>query len=261
MKTKRRKKKSDKFLNGSGKFFIGLIIFYLLYFAVNKIIETEQDKTYLYERSEIEVTGNSIISETKILNICGFLKNTKGKIEIDPERTAQDLMSLPYIKGVGIKDRPPRKLSIIIEERRPIAFVYGLGLNLIDEDGFLMPIPNDDIIWDLPLITGIKQTLGKLGNATTAAPVFRALKLISYLEQENSLLLDFVSEICMDNKNYIELHLIKGGTTIRINSDTFKKELFVLKNYLVNYVDWNQLQKIEYIDLRFNKQMVIKFRA
>jgi cell division septal protein FtsQ len=261
MKIKRKKKKSDKFLSGSGKFLAGLIVFYFLYFAVSKIVESEKNKTYVYARDEIEVVGNKIISDTKILNICGYLKNTKGKIKIDPERIAQDLMSLAYIKGVSIKDRPPRKLSITIEERRPIAFVYGLGLNLIDEDGFLMPIPNTDIIWDLPLIKGIKQSIGKLGEETTAPSVHNALKLITYLEQENPLLLDFISEISMENNNYVELHLIKGGTKIRINTDSFRKELFVLKNYLINYADWNQLHSIEYIDLRFQNQLVIKYRA
>jgi cell division septal protein FtsQ len=261
MKKQRRKKKSDKFLSGSGKFLIGLVVFYLLYFAVTKIVETEQNKSYIYARNEIEVTGNRIISDTKILNMCGFLKNTKGKIEIDPERIAQDLMSLAYIKGVSIKDRPPRMLSISIEERRPVAFVYGLGLNLIDADGFLMPIPNNDIVWDLPLITGIKPSLGKLGQETSAAPVYRALNLITYLEQENPLLLEFISEISMENENYFEIHLIKGGTKIRINLETFRKELFVLKNYLVNYADWKQLRNIEYIDLRFQNQLVIKYRA
>ncbi len=261
MKSNRKKKNKGRFLTGSGKFFLGLLLFYLLYFAVNKIVETEKNKSFVYKRSEIEVTGTNIISETKVLNICGYLKKSEEAIEINPERTAQDLMSLPYIKGVSIKDRPPRKLSIIIEERRPIAFIYGLGLNLIDEEGFLMPVPNDDMIWDLPLITGIKQSLGKLGQATTAKSVYQALNLISYLEIENSLLLDFISEINMKHTSYIELHLIKGGTTIRLGKNTFKKELFVLKNYLVNYVDWNQLQKIEYIDLRFNNQMVIKYRA
>ena len=261
MGNKRRNKKANKFLSGSGKFFLGLALFYLLYFAVSKIIQSEQEKTYIYKRSEVEVTGNTIISESKILNICGFLKKTDEAIKIDPVRSAEDLLSLPYIKGVSIKDRPPRKLIISIEERSPVAFVYGRGLNLIDRDGFLLPVPNDNIVWDLPSITGIKESLGKLGQAATAKSVYQALHLISYLQNENSLLLDFISEICMNNKNYIELHLIKGGAAIRLSNDTFKKELFILKNYLVNYLDWNQLQKIEYIDLRFNNQMVIKYRA
>jgi cell division septal protein FtsQ len=182
-------------------------------------------------------------------------------VEIDPDRVARELMSLDYIKGVSIAHRPPRVLKITVEERRPLAFVYGLGLNLIDREGVLMPLPKNKMTWNLPLINGIKESLGKLGEKTSAASVYRAIELITYLELENPLLLGFISEINMNNKNHIQLRLIKGGTVIRVNKDSFPRELFVLKNYLVNYADWSKLNQIEYIDLRFNNQMVIKYRA
>jgi hypothetical protein len=117
------------------------------------------------------------------------------------------------------------------------------------------------MVWNLPLINGITESLGKLGEKTTAKAVYHGLDLISYLESENPFLLGFISEINMNNKNYIQLRLIKGGTVIRVNKDSFPRELFVLKNYLVNYADWSKLHQIEYIDLRFNNQMVIKYRA
>ena len=260
-KTRRPGNKSNKFFTNSGKFFLALLVFYLLYFAVSKIINLERTKTYIYSKNDIEITGNRIVSAETILGVCGFLKSSKGQIEIKPDRVAADLMSLNFIKGVSITDRPPRKLNITIVERRPVAFSYGRGLNLIDEQGYLIPLPSSDTVWDLPLITGIRENLGQVGKPSTAKAAFRALDLISYLEQENPLLLEFISEINMANRNYIELNMIRGGALIRINTDTFDKELFVLKNYLVNYIDWAQLQKIEYIDLRFRDQLVIKYKA
>jgi cell division septal protein FtsQ len=261
MNKKRKKKKLDRFWSGSGKFFLVLLIFYLLYFAVSKIIEAEQEKKYLFKRDEIEVSGNEIVSTSKIIRICGFIKNDIDEVEIDPDRVAEELMSLNYIKGVSIVHSPPRMLKITLEERRPIAFIYGLGLNLIDHEGVLMPVPRNKMTWNLPIINGISESLGKLGEKTTASSAYRALQLITYLEKENPLLLGFISEINLDNKNHLRLRLIKGGTIIRINKDTFPRELFVLKNYLVNYADWSELHKIEYIDLRFNNQLVIKFKA
>ena len=67
------------------------------------------------------------------------------------------MMNLKYIKGVSITKRPPRILNITIEEREPIAFIYGKGLNLIDCQGYLMPVPKYAKSWDLPLITGIQR--------------------------------------------------------------------------------------------------------
>lgn len=260
-KAKRPRRKADKFFTGSGKFFLVLLVFYLIYFAVSKIINLEKNKNFVYSKSDIEISGNRIIDAETILGVCGFLKGSKDQIEIKPDRVAADLMSMSFVKGVSITDRPPRKLNITIVERRPVAFIYGRGLNLIDEQGYLIPLPSSDTVWDLPLITGIRETLGQLGEPTSAKTAYRALELIRYLEQQNPLLLEFISEIDMAHRNYIELNMIRGGALIRINTDTFDKELFVLKNYLVNYIDWAQLQKIEYIDLRFRDQLVIKYKA
>jgi cell division septal protein FtsQ len=70
-----------------------------------------------------------------------------------------------------------------------------------------------------------------------------------------------VSEISLSNSRTIELHLIKGGTKIRVNRESFYKELFVLKNYIANYLDWGQLAKIDYIDLRFKNQLIVKAKT
>jgi cell division septal protein FtsQ len=170
-------------------------------------------------------------------------------------------MDLKYIKGISITRRPPRILNITVEEYDPVAFIYGKGLNLIDGDGFLIPIPESKIIWDLPFICGIKQGLGRLGHQTTAADAYLALELVRYLEDENPLLASMVSEISLSNSRTIELHLIKGGTKIRVNRESFYKELFVLKNYIANYLDWGQLAKIDYIDLRFKNQLIVKAKT
>jgi hypothetical protein len=65
----------------------------------------------------------------------------------------------------------------------------------------------------------------------------------------------------MSDKKWIELHLIKGGTKIRISRESFYKELFILNNYIANYLDWRQFSKIEYIDLRFENQLVVKAKT
>jgi cell division septal protein FtsQ len=167
-------------------------------------------------------------------------------------------MDLKYIKGISITRRPPKILNITVEEYQPVAFIYGKGLNLIGDDGYLLPVPKTNTLWDLPLISGIKQKLGKLGEKATAADVYLALEIVRYLEDENPLLASLVSEINMNNKKSVELHMVKGGTKIRVNRKSFYKELFVLKNYIANYLDWKQFAKIEYIDLRFENQLIVK---
>jgi cell division septal protein FtsQ len=152
-------------------------------------------------------------------------------------------------------------LNITVEEYEPVAFIYGKGLNLIDSEGYLIPVPDNTILWDLPIISGIKESLGNLGKKSKVADVYLALEIVRYLEDENPLLANLVSEINIVNKKSIELYLIKGGTKIRISQESFYKELFVLKNYIANYLDWVEMAKIDYIDLRFENQLIVKTKT
>jgi cell division protein FtsQ len=229
---------------------------------VNKIIDAQHGGENNYSRSDVEIFGNRLISKDLILKICGYKNDPKDKpINIEADKIAQKLMDLHYIKGVSITRRLPRKLNITIEERVPVAFIYGLGLNLIDHLGYLMPVPDTSNPWDLPVITGIKERLGNLGKPSSASDTYIALEILNYLETENPLLHAMVSQIDMSRNKYINLFLIRGGATIHIGRDSYQKELYVLKNYLVNYIDWVELDDIEYIDLRFQDQLIVKFRS
>jgi cell division protein FtsQ len=258
----KQKSKRSRFFSGTGKFALALITFYLLYFAVNKIIDAQHGGENNYSRSEIEISGNSLVPEHTILQICGYSHDTEDKpIKIDPDDVARKLMGLYYVRGVSITRRLPRKLNITIEERTPVAFIYGRGLNLIDQPGYLMPVPETGKPWDLPVITGITEKLGELGKPSTAGETYIALEILKYLETVNPLLYAMVSQIDMSKEKYISLYLIKGGTAIKIGRVTYQKELYVLKNYLINYVDWVDLDDIEYIDLRFQDQLIVKYRS
>ncbi len=214
-----------------------------------------------FKKTDIEIVGNRLISSSKILNICGFNNKTDEAIDINIDSLASRLMTLRYSKGISITRRPPRLLNITIDEFEPVAFIYGKGLNLIDGDGTLIPVPHSGLLWDLPLISGINESLGKLGKQTTAAEAYLGLEIVRCMEDENPLLAGLVSEINLSDKKFIEIFLIKGGTKIRVNRESFYKELYVLKNYITNYMDWKQMAQIEYIDLRFKNQLIVKPRA
>jgi cell division septal protein FtsQ len=251
----------EKFWSGSGKFFLFLIFSYLIYYGITQISDVAGQRKDQFKKSDIEIVGNRLISTSKILNLCGFKGKTDTAIEIDIDSLASRLMTLRYSKGISITRRPPRLLNITIEEFEPVAFIYGRGLNLVDGDGTLIPLPQSGLLWDLPLISGIKASLGRLGKQATAAEAYLALEIVRYLEDENPLLAGLVSEINLSDKKFIEIFLIKGGTKIRVNRDSFYKELYVLKNYIANYLDWKNMAQIEYIDLRFKNQLIVKSKT
>jgi cell division septal protein FtsQ len=258
---KQRKRRKEKFWSGSGKFFLAVILIYLAFYGGSKIYQLSNERSDSYKKSNIEIVGNRMVSSAKIYQICGFTSKEDKEIKINIDKVAARLMEFKYVKGVSITRRPPQILNITVEEYHPVAFIYGKGLNLIDGEGVLIPVPDAKIIWDLPLISGLKEGLGRLGSKTIAGDAYLALEVVRYLDDENPLLASMISEIDLSGRKTIELHLIKGGAKIRVNRDTFYKELFVLKNYIANYLDWGQLAKIEYIDLRFENQLIVKTKT
>jgi cell division septal protein FtsQ len=261
MSGNRKNKRKEKFWYGSGKFFIVVILIYLAFYTYNKIADINAQRSDMYHKSDIQISGNRLVSTKQILDICGFKTTKDQEIKIANDSLASRLMTLKYIKGISITRRPPRMLNITVEEYEPVAFIYGKGLNLIDSEGYLIPVPDNTILWDLPIISGIKESLGNLGKKSKVADVYLALEIVRYLEDENPLLANLVSEINIVNKKSIELYLIKGGTKIRISQESFYKELFVLKNYIANYLDWVEMAKIDYIDLRFENQLIVKTKT
>jgi cell division septal protein FtsQ len=253
-----RSKQREKFWSGSGKFFLILIFVYLLFYGGSKVINLSAKRSDSYKKQDIEIAGNKLISKEEILRVCGFSGRDKEERSLHVDSLAAKLMRLRYIKGISITHRPPRLLNITVDEYDPAAFIYGRGLNLIDGEGILIPVPASTIAWDLPIISGIGKSLGSLGKQSTAPETYLALEIVHYLNEENPLLAGMISEINMSDIKSISLYLIKGGARIRLSRENFYKELYVLKTYIANYLDWSELVKIEYIDLRFENQLILK---
>lgn len=254
------RRRKEKFWAGSGKFFILVLVIYLSALGLKRVYESSGKSSGKFTVPDIQIENNKLINTAKILNLCGFSDHTgdKDSVVIEYKQLAKQLLQMVYLKGVSITRRPPNRLNITVDERKPLAFIYGKGLNLIDEEGYLMPVPETNCVWDLPIITGIQGSIGKLGEKTTVAGVYSVLEMIKRLQQENLIISEMISEINLSEKDYLIIYLVKGAVPVKVNKDTYNKELYVLKNYLANHVDWKSLRKMEYIDLRFKNQLIVK---
>jgi cell division protein FtsQ len=232
-----------------------------LFFGINEIVSIGQEEIEKFSAENIEITGNEILNREKVIELCNISETTEKVENINIDEIASSLMESAFIKGVSITRRLPRTLNITIEERKPVAFIYGKGLNLIDSEGYLIPIPNVNISWDLPLISGIEERLGNLGEQTISDQAQMATSLLNHLRMNDIILTGLISEISFSNDKFLEIILIKGGAKIKINRDNYAKELYILQNYVTNYLNWSDLTKIDYIDLRFQDQLIVKKKA
>ena len=217
-----------------------------------------QESLTTFKLVDIEINGNNILSREDVLNLCGLEEDGSQLLIIKPPEVVKRICNSPYVKAATAVRSLPSKLRITILERKPIAFIYGRGLNFIDEDGVLIPVPRTSSRWNLPFISGVNESLGALGHRTVSGKALQGVEIISYMQMIPSSLNEMISEIDMSRNDYVMLKLIRGGAEVKIDKNNYQENLFILNQYFEKYLDWNLLPVFEYVDVRFKDQLIIK---
>jgi len=207
---------------------------------------------------DIEIKGNHILNRIDVLELCGLQQGEAELLRLRPSEVVENLRRSPFIKTASAVRSLPSTLRIVIQERQPVAFIYGKGLNLIDADGFLMPVPRSNACWNLPVICGIKGTLGTLGERVNSKRAQLGARIIGFTRRMASPLNEMIAAIDMSRPDDLRLRLVRGGSEVRLNSKKYRQNLIVLTQYFNTYLDWAKLATIDYFDVRFNNQLIIK---
>ena len=158
-----RKKKKKSPLKAVFLYLLILAVLSGLAWGYRFLNQRFQDRLSRFELADIKIQGNSILSNAEILNMLG-LKPGEKLLKISAKDVVVKLKKSRYIRAVSAVYSLPSTLRINITEREPVAFLYGRGLNLIDTEGFILPVPEINKRWNLPVISGIlswkrKETL------------------------------------------------------------------------------------------------------
>jgi cell division protein FtsQ len=96
----------------------------------------------LFEFRELVVIGNQRVSDEEIQYLTGF---TIGDniLRLPLGRVRDDILSLPWIRGVSVKRLLPNKVKIQVEEREKVAAIeVSVGMNshlmAIDVEGYIL---------------------------------------------------------------------------------------------------------------------------
>jgi cell division septal protein FtsQ len=88
----------------------------------------------------------------------------------------------PRIGRVLVKRRLPNTLIISVFERKPVAMIHSGTIYLTDRDGFLWPLASH-ACWDLPVITGLSDTLAGDRRRLTKSSVSRLNGLLDAVRE------------------------------------------------------------------------------
>ncbi len=205
----------------------------------------------VFEIDEIQVIGNSQLSNEEIFSIAGIDK-VGGNIFAFNSGTAKKRLSKSnYIKSVRIVKNFPSTIIINIEERKVRGYIPYLGKYLfIDVDGRVIDI-SDQMPISHPIILGLKFSGFTLGEPLTVtndyslSDVVQISKLIDAYD-----LADMVIKVDVSKPEDIHLYVNQIDVTFGSIDDAYTK--IATLNEIVKQLDPQEAGTLDISDITVN---------
>jgi cell division protein FtsQ len=209
---------------------------------------------------EVLVRGNGIIPEREILDLAAVPKGQK-LFEVDLFAVRARVQKNAFIRQVSVNRDLPDRITIDVDERVPVAAV-AVGRPLyLDADGFLLPHRRSELIFDIPVLTGDVGGQDMVPGRRLASPVIReALALLSMAQRYDDALYRRISEIHIDDAGDMTLYTAEAGVRVLFGHGETPAKLAKFDAFWQTYVKHQGAAALEYIDLRFEDQVVVRWR-
>ena len=225
--------------------------------------------------NKITITGNYTISREEILNAAHLKEDTIINIEELNIGMIQDRISEhPEIKRVFVSKEPPAELKIEILEKRPVAIInLGNEIKLVDEELEIFSFKNYDKIYDLPVINGINiPNIRRPGLGVNENDLRLALFIILESYKRGKYLYSYISQINFSDSSKVKIHSNEKSIPFYLPKyqdrnitdvayqNEIKNKLAILECFLEQVYAKNINKDLQYVDLRFSNQVVIKYK-
>ena len=212
--------------------------------------------------------GNYSVPDSEIINYTHLKIDSINKIEDINLKLIEDrILRNKEIKKVTAEIIPPSTIKLTVSEKNPVAVVnLEKELKLVDESLEIIPITNEEKIYDLPILNGI-MNLGEIKKDDLKLGVFIIVSII----KKSRYLQTLISEVNLSDSNNIVLYSnenglpfilprIKGKTNIdSIYQNEIYLRLSTLKKFFEYVYSEEKKNDISYVDLRFPSQVIIKY--
>lgn len=209
----------------------------------------------LFAVQKINVEGNKFISQGEAIKLSGLHLQT-NIFRMDFQTAKKNIMTHPMIEEVNIKRQYPNQVMITLTERKPLAnlLIQG-GFIEVDAKGFylrkVVSFSNHD---NLPIISGVKYGQQEIGQQIKEENLVVGLQ---YLKNCPESLKAQISEINVTDSTNIIFYTLSGLKVIIGDESRIKEKVHTLME--IFHSKGNQLKDVEYIDVSFNGDPVVKF--
>jgi cell division protein FtsQ len=207
----------------------------------------------------VTVEGNRIVETAEIMQLVRIQKNTQLQ-DIDLTAVRKDILSHHFIKDAVVERDLPATLKITITERLPLAIVNSAEILYLDEDGVVLPHSISKQLFDLPVLSGISPEITLAPGGTINNPdVHEALQILATSKLVSKELYHLISEVRLRSGGDIVLYAAEWGVPIIFGRGDIANKLVRLEAFWNDIVREKGSQRLQYVDLRFDDQVVVRW--
>jgi cell division protein FtsQ len=209
--------------------------------------------------SSLVIEGNVVVEKATITKLSGV---TPGAFieKANLHSIRENILADTFIEDAVVTREYPSTINIRVRERVPIA-ILNADLNLyIDREGIVITHGIDPRIIDLPVISGIPATVTiKPGQRIAMDVIGPSLQLLLTAKSMGSEFYHLISEVQIRGDGDLVIYSSEGGIPILFGKGDTIDKLINLEALWTEAVRTRDPRKLQYIDLRFEHQVVVRW--
>src|SRR5438128_3809418 len=234
---------------------IVLVVMFLGSVAVAAVYHYgERSWRFRVESSDsIEITGLQNVTRSQVMEVIGG-DIGRNIFFVPMAQRKKQLEQIPWVESASVMRFVPNRLRIEVQERTPIAFArIGPKILLVDAVGTLMELPARKK-FSFPVIVGMNS-----GEpvSTRAARMKIYRELVRQLDAGGARYSQDLSEVDLAAQDDVKVlaNNREGEVLVHLGSGDYLQRY---KIYVSHVQEWRQqFQKLESVDLRYDRQIIV----
>jgi len=233
---------------------LSILTIYWLVFSSSFQIKNIEVKNLSRSNSKLDSKIRAIIEQNQETNL--WLWKSNSILLFNPQQIIKHILeSIPKVKEVNIVKKIPHSIIVNYQERKPVALWHQINdpehYFLIDKNAVLF---QEAVSTTEGTIIGTQDKFNKLGQKVLDKS-YLAILLDSRNKIEQSTK-EKVRELIVNSLNYVVAKM-SGGWSIYLNpQNDIDWQITELRTVIEKKITPNKLDKLKYIDLRFNKVFI-----
>ena len=207
----------------------------------------------------VTVEGNRIVEANEVLQLA-HVKTGTPMYDVDLTAIQKDVATNFFIKDAIVERDLPSTIRITVVERAPIAMVNRGTILYLDDEGVVLPHSISKETFDLPMLSGVPSGVALSVGTTVKHPdVQEALQILAASKAVNKELYHLISEIRLRNGGDLVLYAAERGVPIIFGHGAVADKMVRLEAFWNEVVRERGSQQLQYVDLRFDDQIVVRW--